>query len=188
PAGTSYGGQVSFSAKPSPPSNFVAATISETQIDLTWVQGAGAVNTVIRRKVNSAPTSITDGIEVYNGPGTSHSDTTCSPGVYYVYSAWSYHPIAGYSDSYVIAGSSSVVAPSVTTLAATLIGDVNATLNLEVDDGGGEPCQVRFQYGTTVAYGINTAWQSGKVTGDTVSQRITGLTQLTGYHFRAQIR
>jgi len=80
------------------------------------------------------------------------------------------------------------VVPSGTTEAATLVGDVDAILNGEVTDDGGEDCLVRFQYGTTVAYGTNTAWQTGKVTDDIFSQRITGLTPLTGYHFRAQIK
>jgi len=186
--GTGYGSQVDFVTGIGAPSNLTATTISTTQINLTWTKGTGAVNTVIRRKVDSAPTSVTDGVEVYNGPGTSHNDTTCSAGVHYYYRAWSYSVVSGYSVEYDTADSSTVVSPSVTTSAATLIGDVNATLNGVVADDGGEACQVRFQYGTTVAYGINTDWQTGKVTADTFLQRITGLTQLTTYHFRAQIR
>jgi len=81
-----------------------------------------------------------------------------------------------------------VVAPTGTTDPATLVADIEATLNGTVTGDGGEACEVRFQYGLTAAYGINTAWQPGKLTSNTFSQRINGLTPNTEYHFRAQIK
>jgi len=81
-----------------------------------------------------------------------------------------------------------VVAPTGTTDAATLVADVGATLNGTVTGDGGEACEVRFQYGLTAAYGTNTAWQPGKLTSDTFSQVISGLTPNATYHFRAQIK
>ena len=47
---------------------------------------------------------------------------------------------------------------------------------------------VRFQYGKTDTYGTDTTWQSGKETGDTFEQAISGLLPNTLYHFRAQAR
>lgn len=80
------------------------------------------------------------------------------------------------------------VAPTGTTDPATIVGDIEATLNGTVTGDGGEACEVRFQYGLTAAYGTNTAWQPGKLTDDTFSQSIHGLTPDTEYHFRAQIK
>ena len=71
---------------------------------------------------------------------------------------------------------------------ATMLGTRVATLNGTLTDDGGEVCDVRFQYGTTIAYGTDTAWQPGFVTGNTFSQAISGLTPNTVYHFRAQAR
>ncbi|GAJ21805.1 unnamed protein product, partial [marine sediment metagenome] len=76
-----------------------------------------------------------------------------------------------------------VVAPTGTTDEATLVADIEATLNGKVTGDGGEACEVRFQYGLTAAYGKDTAWQPGKLTGNTFSQRIYGLTPNTKYHF-----
>ena len=76
--------------------------------------------------------------------------------------------------------------PTVQTNAATGITADLATLHGQLTDDGGEPCQVRFQYGLTVAYGANTAWQSGKETGNLVEQLIQDLDDAITYHFRAQ--
>jgi len=81
-----------------------------------------------------------------------------------------------------------IVAPTVTTNPATDIKATSATLKGTLVDDGGEACQVRFQYGLTDAYGTDTAWQPGKVTGNTFEQLIGGLTPNTTYHFRAQAK
>ena len=70
----------------------------------------------------------------------------------------------------------------------SMIGTRVATLNGTLLNDGGEVCDVRFQYGTTIAYGTDTIWQPGKVAGNTFSQLITGLIPHTTYHFRAQAR
>ena len=74
------------------------------------------------------------------------------------------------------------------TAPASMLGRRVATLNGTLLDDGTETCDVRFQYGTTIAYGTDTAWQPGKVTSDTFSQAISGLIPRTVYHFRAQAR
>lgn len=83
-----------------------------------------------------------------------------------------------------------VVAPTGTTDPATLVADIEATLNGKVTGDGGEACEVRFQYYTGVGDWTDneTVWQPGKLTNDTFSQRISGLTPNTEYHFRAQIK
>ena len=79
-----------------------------------------------------------------------------------------------------------VVAPTVSTSSATSIGETSATLGGSLSSDGGESCSVRFNYGTSTAYGSNTAWQSGKVSGNTFSATISGLAAGTTYYFRAQ--
>ena len=79
-----------------------------------------------------------------------------------------------------------VVAPTVTTQPAGSIGTTSAVLWSYLDSDGGESCTMRFQWGTTSAYGSNTLWQSGYVTGNQYSRTITGLAPGTVYHFRGQ--
>ena len=64
-----------------------------------------------------------------------------------------------------------------------------ATLNGIILDDGELPCEVRFQYGSTVALGSFTPWQGGAlVTGNTFSALVTGLLGGTIYFFRAEVR
>lgn len=64
-----------------------------------------------------------------------------------------------------------------------------ATLNGQIIDDGGLPCEGRFQYGTTTAMGTFTPWQGGAlVTGSTFSALLTGLLGGTTYYFRAEVR
>lgn len=60
-----------------------------------------------------------------------------------------------------------------------------ATLNGQVVDDGGLPCSVRFEWGSTTAYGQITRWQGGLTTGMTFSATIFGLGEGVLYHFRA---
>jgi len=80
------------------------------------------------------------------------------------------------------------VLPTVTTDAATDVEATSATLNGTLDDDGGEACDVRFQYGETSDYGIDTEWQPGKESVVAFEQDITGLSPNKTYHFRAQVR
>ncbi|KKL19179.1 hypothetical protein LCGC14_2468080 [marine sediment metagenome] len=77
-----------------------------------------------------------------------------------------------------------VAMPSGTTDPATAVGMAVATLNGTLDDDGGEACDCSFQWGLTTSYGNNTPTES-KVTGETFSQALSGLTPGTLYHFRA---
>jgi uncharacterized repeat protein (TIGR03803 family) len=78
----------------------------------------------------------------------------------------------------------SLLAPIVTTNAATNVTSSSARLNGTVNPNG-LTTSVYFQYGTTTSYGSTTASQS--YTGNTtqsVSADITGLSPSTTYHFR----
>ncbi len=63
-----------------------------------------------------------------------------------------------------------------------------ATLNGTLVDDGGFPCDVRFEYGETIAYGTFTQWQPGLVTGDTFQQVLYGIRNGTTYFYRAIAR
>jgi len=78
--------------------------------------------------------------------------------------------------------------PTCQTNLATSVEETTAILHGEVLTDGGEPCEVRFQYGLTDSYGSNTSWESGKEGGNTFSKVITDLTVGNTYHFRAQVR
>lgn len=79
----------------------------------------------------------------------------------------------------------SAAAPTATTGAAAEIGQTTATLQGTVNPGGAETT-VRFEYGTTTAYGQQTPDQTVPA-GDAdaaVEAAVTGLSANTTYHFR----
>ena len=78
-------------AEPNPPSNFTATTVSTSQIDLSWINGTNSNYTRIQRNTGSYPLNISDGTNIYNGTGTSTSDTSLSSGTKYYYRAWSWN-------------------------------------------------------------------------------------------------
>jgi hypothetical protein len=70
---------------------------------------------------------------------------------------------------------------------------MGAILNGLLTDDGGLACDVRFQWGQTIALGNFTPWLLGDGTtyyrtGATFSQTITGLAGNTIYYFQAQAR
>ena len=80
---------LTFRTKPQPVSNFGANAINNTRINLTWENGNGFWHTVIIHKADSAPTSRSDGTEIYNGSATSCNDTLLNGFTTYYYRAWS---------------------------------------------------------------------------------------------------
>lgn len=76
-------------------------------------------------------------------------------------------------------------APVVTTNPASDIAGTYATLNLTLDDDGGEECDCCFEWGKTVAYGETTPTEK-RTAGQTLAQQIIGLDSSTTYHFRAK--
>lgn len=76
----------------------------------------------------------------------------------------------------------------VSTLAAELVTATGSTLRGLLDSDGGEARSVRFQYGTTMSYGLDTVWIENKVSGDAFSASVTNLLPGTVYHFRALAR
>ena len=80
------------------------------------------------------------------------------------------------------------VPPSVTTVAATMVGASFATMNGSATAFNASTT-VTFDYGTTIAYGSSAPGVPGTVTGNTAtsfSAILSGLTINTTYHFRAK--
>ena len=85
-----------------------------------------------------------------------------------------------------LTGVGAVARPTATTAAATNISDTSATLNGQVNPGGGETT-VFFEYGLTPEYGSSVVASQSPISGTTTSDvdaAITGLEQGTTYHFR----
>lgn len=65
--------------------------ITDREVRLDWVMGAGSVNTMVRVKIGSIPTSRTDGYLVYYGPAITFTDTALNLDeivTYVYYRAW----------------------------------------------------------------------------------------------------
>jgi len=78
--------------------------------------------------------------------------------------------------------------PAVTTLAAAGVTDSAATLRGHLPGlGDYTQVRVRFQWGTTTAYGNDTPWQTMTAAG-AFNVPIADLAPETGYHFRAQVQ
>ena len=83
---------------------------------------------------------------------------------------------------------STVVAPSATTNAASSVASTSATLNGSVN-ANGTSTTVTFEYGTTTSYGSTANATPATVTGSTataVSAALTGLTANTTYYYRVK--
>ena len=77
--------------------------------------------------------------------------------------------------------------PSVTTERASSVGETSATLNATVDPDEANVTECRFEYGTTVAYGLSVPCSSLPGSGENevgVSAAVEGLSESTTYHYR----
>lgn len=91
--------------KPSDLSYLNAASVSSSEIQLSWVKSEGSHKTVIRRSITDFPSTPNSGDEIYNDTGISWIDNTIpDPVENYYYSAWAYDNDSGYfSDDYATA-------------------------------------------------------------------------------------
>ncbi len=88
----------------------------------------------------------------------------------------------------IIGGSSTQTPPLATTMTATGITAIAATLNGSAN-AMGTTANVVFEYGTTTAYGQTVAATPATISGTSdvlVSKALTGLTPNTTYHFRVK--
>jgi len=81
-----------FTIYPHSPSGLTATMTTDTRIDLSgFSPGDGGTHTVIRRATGSYPATPQAGTEVYNGTGSSTSDTSLTANTTYYYRAWTYN-------------------------------------------------------------------------------------------------
>jgi len=81
------------------PSGFTLTYISDTAIQIDWIKGVAAENTMIRAAYGHAPEDRTDGYLVYYGDGTTYIDDAvdlATPSIIY-YRAWSEDAGGGWS-------------------------------------------------------------------------------------------
>lgn len=86
--GTAYGDNRSFTTLPGNPSALAVTVTGKTTSTLTWAKGTNGTYTIVRRQLDSPPANSASGTLVYNGTGSSASDTGMSAGGHYYYRAW----------------------------------------------------------------------------------------------------
>jgi len=84
------GSKINISGNPpGAPTDFTATASGTSSIILTWTKGTNSENTRIQRSGSAYPTAVTSGTNVYNGTGTSKTDSVSAGSTYY-YSAWAW--------------------------------------------------------------------------------------------------
>ena len=82
--------------------SFTATIITDTQVDLEWTVDVDITSVIIRAQYGSMPMSRTEGYLVYEGSGSSISDTSMNfdteAGELF-YRIWAYHDTIGWLDS-----------------------------------------------------------------------------------------
>ena len=68
--------------------DFFVETVDYQTVNLYWTKGINAETTIIRRKTGSYPSHPLEGILVYEGNGTSFTDTGLGGNITYYYRAW----------------------------------------------------------------------------------------------------
>lgn len=186
--GQRNGGDKSFLTKPDKPASITVTYVAPTSHMLVWtLDGTAYNNTVVRGKIGSYPSSPFDGVSIYNGTGTTATNSGLTYGDTWYYCAWcwaKWDDLSRYSDFNESTFSRLTTEPVVVTGVATGVLYSNATLQGTLTDDGGDTCIVRFEYGLTSMYGTNTSNDS-KTSGQTFSKVISGLSSNTLYHYRA---
>ena len=186
--GYGYSDELNFITKPNDPSALVCTVISSTQINLAWTKGTGAEKTMIRRKIGSYPTSVTDGDEAYFNTGESFSDDELVRCTHYYYRAWSFKtdaPNSGWSDGYSEDDDSTPAElATVITLDATDIQQAQVTGNGNITDTGGVDVTIRgFKYALTKDP-LNDVHDDGTYGTGVYEKDITSLGSNTEYWYR----
>ena len=78
--------------------------------------------------------------------------------------------------------------PNCTTLNATSVDETTAIIKGNVSNDGGEPCEYRFQYGTNLSYGNNTAWGGSEPKDSDFGVMLHNLVLGNTYQYRVQVR
>lgn len=163
------------------PYSFDAQTWCDNQINISWVKPEHVDSVRIQRRTDTYPTTINDGLNIYNGTGTSYGDVLVNPGTKYFYSAWSWNNT---DKTWSITKSNSVelTAPSeVTGFTATTIDYETVDLNWNKGTGA-LTTLIRKKIGS-----YPTSQSDGSVVyeGDATNFTDTGLGSNVTYYYRA---
>ena len=93
-----------------------------------------------------------------------------------------------WSDLYAHLASHRIVSAAVMTQVATNVTESTARVTGQVIEDLGVVSEIRFQWGLTTEYGVNTPWQDGYAKGDSFFADLKGLAEGQAFHFRTQIR
>jgi hypothetical protein len=184
--GFANGSELTVLTKPDNATN-IAVTSLDDGFNITWTDPvSGNYNaTVLRFKTTGYPISETDGTELYNGTNTYYEHTSLISGTTYYYRVWGYAnwtydstTLYQYSNNNESISQIYVSAPIVTTNASTNLEEQNATLNGYLENDGGIPCIVWFDYGTTNSYG-NRIYKNGNFSHSIVNDEGDGVVDET---------
>ncbi len=192
-AGTTDGPDQTFTTSAAAPN---ATTNTATSITSTGATLNGTVN------ANNDSTTVTfdygldtsygSSVTADQSPVSGNTDTAVSKAITGLTPNTTYHfrvdatNSGGTTDGLDQTFTTSAVAPTATTNAATSITATDATLNGTVN-ANNDSTAVTFEYGLDTSYGTTVTANQSPVTGTTdtaVSKAITGLTPNTTYHFR----
>jgi hypothetical protein len=165
------------------PTDFTAAVVSTTQINLAWVKGIHAVYTRVMQKTGGYPVSVSDGSLVYNGTGVSCSNASLSAGVHYYFRAWSWN------DSTQLWSTSNASASNTTWITPLVPTDFLAT-TIDVDEiiftwtKGGYATHTRIQRNSgSYPKNVNDGTMVYNGTSNTTSDSV--LAEEMQYYYRA---
>ncbi len=96
--GTGYGTDSTFTTLPGNPSSLSATRTDKDSVYLTWTKGNGGTYSIIRRG-EVAPANINSETLIYQGTGSSFTDTGLDAGTTYYYRVWS-ATTADWSEAY----------------------------------------------------------------------------------------
>ncbi len=164
-----------------PPIDFIATTVCDEAINLSWTAPPYTDNIRIQRRPDRFPSSISDGLNIFNGTGTSALDDAVDPGTSYYYSAWSWNNT---DKTWSIENSSAteITAPSeVTGFTVTTTGHNSTHLNW-TKGVGAESTLIRRKIGS---YPVNQSDGVLVYEGNATSWDDIGLGGNITYYYRA---
>ena len=171
-AGYGYGITTdSFLTLPAAPTSFIP-TPSDTHVDFTWANASGGagttINTMVRYKIGSYPSSYTDGTLGINWTAsTSGAITSLTNGQLYYFSAFS-RAVNGALTQYSITYAQTTATPTgvlanITLSAATAKESTTATLNGNIIITGSSNPTVTVYWGTVDHPGTSVGWDHSSV-------------------------
>ncbi|RME92537.1 MAG: hypothetical protein D6767_03010 [Candidatus Hydrogenedentota bacterium] len=162
---------------------YLSAQAGDGQIRLTWVNPTFTTFAGVKviRKTGSAPVSVNDGTLVYDGTGTSYTDTGLTNGTEYYYAVFTYDNQGNYSQGVTVGATPQDAAPDNVSNLTITVGESQLTLswtNPSNSDFAGVKV-VRKTGGYAASVSDGTLVYDG--TGTTFTD--TGLTNGTQYYY-----